>query len=68
MLYYPTVNLTVLRVMSFVGVYFGVMNVVVWFLVFPSGWWMGVLHLPLFIISISAFVLSHRTSRMPHLW
>jgi hypothetical protein len=45
--------------MSFVGVYFGIINVVIWFVVYPSGWWMGVLHIPLLTISIYAFVLGH---------
>jgi hypothetical protein len=56
-LYHPTVNLPLLRVMSFVGIYFGVVNMIVWFIVIPSGWWMGVLHIPLLSISIYAFVL-----------
>jgi hypothetical protein len=58
-LYHPTVNPTVLRVSSFVGILFGVVNMVVWFVVEPWGWWMGVLHLPLLLISIYGFVLGH---------
>ena len=58
-LFYPTVNLAVLRVSSFVGIIFGVVNLVTWFLVMPEGWWMGVLHIPLLAISIYAFVLGH---------
>ena len=32
---------------------------IVWFAVQPWGWWMGVLHIPLVVISIYAFVLAH---------
>lgn len=58
-LYYPTVNLSVLRIMSFIGIYFGIMNVVTWFFILSYGWWMGVLHVPLVTLSIYAFVLGH---------
>jgi hypothetical protein len=56
-LYHPTVNLPLLRVMSFVGIYFGIVNMIVWFIVIPPGWWMGVLHIPLLSISFFAFIL-----------
>jgi hypothetical protein len=59
-LYYPTVNRAVLRVSSFVGIIYGAVNMLTWFVLKPSGWWMGVLHLPLVAISIYAFVLAHR--------
>jgi hypothetical protein len=59
-LYFPTVNLSVLRIMGFAGIYFGLLNVVIWFFVFSYGWWMGVLHIPLLLISIFAFILGHQ--------
>jgi len=62
-LYHPTVNPAVLRVTSFVGMLFGAVNMLVWFVVMPSAWWMGVLHIPLLMISIYAFVLGFRTSK-----
>lgn len=52
-------NLAVLRVTSFVGMLIGAVNMLVWFFVMPSAWWMGVLHIPLVTISVYAFVLSH---------
>jgi len=58
-LYHPTVNLAVLRVSSFVGMMVGAVNMFVWFVVIPSAWWMGVLHIPLVVISVYAFVLAH---------
>jgi hypothetical protein len=59
-LYHPAVNLAVLRVSSFVGMMLGAMNMMIWFVMRPSGWWMGVLHITLLAISIYAFVLAHQ--------
>jgi hypothetical protein len=60
--FHPTVNLALLRVSGFVGILFGVVNVLIWFFVNPWGWWMGVLHIPLLAISIYAFVIAIRTA------
>ena len=58
-LYHPRVNLATLRVTSFVGMIIGTINILM-ALGLYSGypWWMGVLHIPLFSISIYAFVIS----------
>jgi hypothetical protein len=61
-LFYPTVNLVVLRVTSFVGLLLGAVNMIVWFVVEPWGWWMGVMHIPLVVISVYGFVLGQRRS------
>jgi hypothetical protein len=58
-LFHPTVNLALLRVSSFVGMVFGAVNLITWFVLQPSGWWMGVLHIPLAAISVYAFVLAN---------
>jgi hypothetical protein len=57
-LFHPTVNRAVLRVTSFAGMLFGAVNVIVWFGIEAGGWWMGVLHLPLVIVSVYAFRLA----------
>ena len=57
-LYFPNVNIPTLRVMSYVGFLFGIMNILTWFIFNPSMWWMGVLHIPLFTISIYGFLLT----------
>ena len=57
-LFHPTVNRPLLRLMGFVGVIFGLVNVITWFVISPAGWWMGILHLPLLLISIYGFILS----------
>ena len=56
-LFHPTVNLAVLRVSSFMGMLLGAVNMIVWFFVEPWGWWMGVMHIPLVVISVYGFVL-----------
>ncbi|MEJ2600409.1 MAG: hypothetical protein P8Z00_18890 [Anaerolineales bacterium] len=60
--FYPTVNLAVLRVTSFVGMLLGAVNMIVWFVVEPWGWWMGVMHVPLILLSVYGFVLGQRKS------
>ena len=58
-LYHPRVNLATLRVTSFIGMIIGAINIVYGigeYFGYPR--WMGVLHIPLFSISIYAFVLS----------
>ena len=61
-LFHPTVNLAVLRITSFAGAVFGLVNMIVWFAIEPWGWWMGVLHVPLLLISVYAFVLAQATT------
>lgn len=52
-IYRPT-----LSVISYVGLLFGLLNVVTWFVIQSASWWMGVLHLPLLIISFSGLLLA----------
>lgn len=66
-LYHPTVNLALLRVSAFVGMLFGAVNMIVWFLLFPSAWWMGVLHIPLLLTAIYAFLIGHGMEPRPAL-
>jgi hypothetical protein len=40
-----------LALAAWVGLLFGVANLLTWFVASPQSWWMGVLHLPLLIIS-----------------
>lgn len=48
-----------LHIISFVGFIFGVFNMMTWFGINPQNWWMGILHLPLFIISIYGLIISN---------
>jgi len=57
---FPRVDLTDMRISGFVGFVVGLLNVVQ-FLTSPAyGLWMAVLHLPLVLISLFAFILSLR--------
>ncbi|MCL4562439.1 MAG: hypothetical protein M1281_17730 [Chloroflexi bacterium] len=51
-------NLALLRVSGFIGSITGLLNVGMVFMNPLYGWWMGVLHLPLLLISFYAFVIS----------
>ncbi len=57
-LYYPRINFATVRVMSFAGIITGILNVVQFFINKSYLWWMGVLHIPLLLISVYAFLLS----------
>lgn len=61
LLYFPNINIATLRITAFVGLYFGIMNMITWFVLSTEYWWMGVLHLPLLIISCIGFILSRAT-------
>jgi hypothetical protein len=59
-IFYPHVNHPTMRVTGYVGVMFGVTNVVEWFVLQPSMWWMGIMHVPLITISLYAFAMTFR--------
>jgi hypothetical protein len=57
---YSRINKVVIRLTSFIGLIIGILAIVlaasnIWHL-----WWVGVTHLPLFIISLTCFVISLR--------
>jgi hypothetical protein len=58
LLYYPRVNKVTLRITSFVGLLFGIINMLTWFVLNTEFWWMGIIHLPLLINSIVSLFLS----------
>ena len=45
---------------SYVGLLFGILNLLTWFVFMPASWWMGVLHLPLVIVSVTGLVCCRR--------
>lgn len=58
-LYWPKVNLAILRVTSLVGIIIGLYNVNLNFIIKPSIlWFNGVLHIPLLVISLYGLILS----------
>ena len=54
---YPRVNVVTFRITSFVGLLYGIMNMINWFILNNEFWWLGVLHLPLFLLAIIALFL-----------
>lgn len=58
-LYYPQVNMATMRVTSIVGTIIGFYNIMISFVENPTElWWYGILHIPLFIVSLYSFILS----------
>jgi len=57
-LYHPRVNIAVLRVTSFVSLFVGILNMTYIFL--DGIWWLIVLHIPLFVISLYCLILSYK--------
>lgn len=50
-LFHRSVYKPTMHIVSFLGFGFGILNMMTWFGFRPMDWWMGVLHLPLLIIS-----------------
>ena len=59
---FPRVNMPVYRITAFNGLLYAVFNVAHWFN--PDTHWMGVLHVPLLIISLAALIQT-RTRKKP---
>jgi len=58
-LYYPKVNLTILRITSIIGIFYGLGNMALaFFLNLGLSWWIGILHLPLLVIALYGLMLS----------
>lgn len=57
-LFSKNINKATLNVISFVGVSFGIFNMMTWFGFNIKDCWMGILHLPLLIISIYGLRIS----------
>ncbi len=65
LLYFPRVNPVTLRVTGFIGIIFGLINVLTWFVLNPGMWWMGVMHLPLLVVSSVSFTVTFRIASLP---
>jgi hypothetical protein len=64
-LYWPRVNIAVLRVTSLVGLIIGLYNMNLNFIVNPGRlWWNGVLHIPLVMISLYGLIISLKRPQM----
>jgi hypothetical protein len=69
LLYYKTINLTLLKILSFIGIYYGLLNAVTSFFLNPAYWWNGVVHIPLLVNGIIGFELAikEQKSRLKHI-
>lgn len=57
---YPRVNPVTLKVTALAGFITGILTVIQFFILNPAYWWMGILHLPLFLNSLYGLVLAKR--------
>lgn len=60
LLYSKGVHKPTLSVISYVGFVFGLLNMMTWFVFQIENWWMGVLHLPLVILSFYGLLISYK--------
>ena len=59
--FYPSINIVILRVTSFVGLIIGLLNLSIHFTTYvETNWWYGILHLPLLVISLYGLIISLR--------
>jgi hypothetical protein len=61
--YYPNINFVTLRATSLAGFFIGVGNLWLEFLYHPNMAWIGVLHIPLVVLSITGLIISNRRNR-----
>lgn len=54
---------TTRAIVGWLGLLFGLLNMVTWFVINPDSWWMGILHLPLLVISTFLTITSWREPR-----
>lgn len=57
---YPRVNIVTFRISRFVGLLFGCMNMITWFILDRGYWWLGILHLPLFLLAVLAMFMKSK--------
>lgn len=50
-------------IVGWLGLIFGLLNMLTWFVVKPASWWMGILHVPLLVITALLTITSWRESR-----
>ena len=60
LLFSKGVHKPTLSVISYVGFIFGLLNMMTWFFLQADNWWMGVLHLPLVILSFYGLLIAYK--------
>ncbi|KNY26185.1 hypothetical protein [Pseudobacteroides cellulosolvens] len=62
--FYPNINTAALRVTGLCGATIGFTQLVIHLCIFvKTNWWVGVLHIPVFILSLAAVILSFRADK-----
>ena len=64
-LFSKDIDKPLLSVLSYTGLLFGLLNMITWFALQNQNWWMGVLHLPLLILSFYGLLLAHKEKAQP---
>jgi hypothetical protein len=54
---FPHVNNVLMASTSFVGLFMGISNLILEFIIYPDWWWIGVLHFPLVILSFYSLLV-----------
>jgi hypothetical protein len=65
LLYARPVFAPTLSLICFVGLYFGILNLIIWWGLQPRNWWMGVLHLPLVVLAVTGLIVSREAAGRP---
>lgn len=60
---YPKINIVTLRITSIIGTIIGIYNVFNFFA--PKGFWLGIVHIPLIVISVYGLILSLKINSIP---
>ena len=58
LLMYENKNIRLIKIISIIGIYYGILNQITWFILNREYWWMGIVHLPLLINSIIGFIIT----------
>jgi hypothetical protein len=59
-LMYENKNIHLIKIISIIGVYYGILNQITWFLLNRDFWWIGIVHLPLLINSIIGLLVTKK--------
>ncbi len=63
--FYPNINTAVLRVTGLSGATIGFIQLVMHLGIFAkTNWWVGVLHIPVFLLSLAAVIVSFRADKL----
>lgn len=54
---------TTRAIVGWLGLIFGILNMMTWFVISPDSWWMGTLHLPLLVVATFLTVTSWREAQ-----